>query len=110
MSARFTVTLTREANDDIDGIRAYLVDHRSVEAADDLIDTIVLALATLETFPLRGVVPNELAALGERDFRQLNLGPYRLIHYVLETMVSVTLVVDGRRDLPELLARRLLKR
>ncbi|MGI4877929.1 MAG: type II toxin-antitoxin system RelE/ParE family toxin [Janthinobacterium lividum] len=110
MNARYTVTLTREAIDDIDGIRAYLVDHRSVEAADDLIDTIVAAVATLETFPMRGVVPKELAAVGERDFRQLNLGPYRLIYYIVETMVAVTLVVDGRRDLPELLARRLLAR
>ncbi len=110
MNARYTVTLTREAKDDIDSIRAYLVDHHSIEVADDLIDTIAAALATLETFPMRGVVPKELAAVGDRDFRQLNLGPYRLIYYVVETKVAVTLVVDGRRDLPELLARLLLSR
>ncbi len=108
--SRFTVTLTQEAKDDIDGIRAYVLEHRSADATDDLIDTIVAALATLEQFPMRGAVPKELAALGERDFRQLNLGPYRLIYYVVDTMVSVAIIVDGRRDLPELLARRLLKR
>ena len=110
MTARFTVTISPAAREDIDRIRAYLAEHRSIAAADDLIDTMKAALAALETFPLRGVVPKELDALGERDFRQLNLGQYRLIYLVAEQDVVVALVVDGRRDLPELLARRLLSR
>ena len=110
MTTNFTVTISPSAKDDLDTIRAYLVARHSIGAADKLIDTISAVLEDLETFPYRGVVPKELDALGEQDFRQLNLGPYRLIYYVADRAVSVTLIVDGRRDLPELLARRLLAR
>jgi toxin ParE1/3/4 len=35
--------------------------------------------------------------------------PYRLIYRVVDARVIVYLIVDGRRDMQSLLARRLLK-
>lgn len=110
MSQRFTVELSLNAEADLDTIHAYVSAHRSVDQADRLIGDLLAKAATLETFPLRGPVPSELAALGEQNYRQVSLPPYRLFYEVIDSVVFISLIVDGRRDLPELLARRLLGR
>ena len=63
----------------------------------------------LSTFPERGSHPKELLALGVRDYRQIFFKPYRLIYRIVERRVYVFLIVDGRRDMQSLLARRLFE-
>jgi len=62
----------------------------------------------LSTLPERGSHPKELLALGIKDYRQTFFKPYRLICRVDGQRVCVYLIVDGRRDMQSLLARRLL--
>ena len=75
---------------------------------DVLLDRLLAAIETLETFPLRGSVPRELDALGIREFRQILVEPYRLIYRVVGKTVFVMVIADGRRDMQALLERRLL--
>ena len=110
MAQRFTVTLSLTAEQDLGAIHAYIAANSSVEQADRVTRDLFAKAATLETFPLRGPVPDELALLGRHNYRQLSLPPYRLFYEVIDSVVLVSLIVDGRRDLPELLARRLLRR
>jgi toxin ParE1/3/4 len=107
-AARFGVRLTRGAEDDLERLRDYLVEHRSPAEADSLLDGILEKVATLERFPDRGAVPKEIADLGLREFRQALLGPYRIIYRVAGNSVFVVLIADGRRDMQALLERRLL--
>lgn len=62
----------------------------------------------LAEFPERGSHPKELAALGIKDYRQTAFKPYRVIYRILGNRVVIYLIVDGRRDLQSVLARRLL--
>jgi toxin ParE1/3/4 len=62
----------------------------------------------LSTLPERGSHPKELLALGIKDYRQTFFKPYRLICRVDGQRVYVYLIVDSRRDMQSLLARRLL--
>ena len=62
----------------------------------------------LAQFPERGSNPKELVALGIKDYRQTAFKPYRVIYRVLGGRVVIYLIVDGRRDMQSLLARRLL--
>ena len=64
---------------------------------------------TWPPFPERGSHPKELLRLGIRDYRQTYFKPYRVIYRVVGQRVYVYLIVDGRRDLQTLLARRLLE-
>ena len=66
-------------------------------------------MRVLSTFPERGSHPKELLALGVRDYRQIFFKPYRLIYRIVERRVYVFLIVDGRRDMQSLLARRLFE-
>lgn len=77
--------------------------------ADALLDDLLASIATLERFPERGAIPDELAKLGMREFRQLVFQAYRLIYRVIGDEVYVLLIADGRRDMQALLERRLLQ-
>ncbi|WEK45166.1 MAG: type II toxin-antitoxin system RelE/ParE family toxin [Candidatus Andeanibacterium colombiense] len=106
----FEVELTRDAEDDLEAIHAWLAEHRSAKDADALLDGLLEAVGTLEQFPLRGSVPAELDAFGVREYRQVLFAPYRLIYRVIGTTVFVFVIADGRRDMQALLERRLLAR
>ena len=71
-------------------------------------DKILDAAGSLTTLPDKGNYPKELEAFGNREFRQIFFKPYRLIYQVAGKHVTVMLVADGRRDMPALLAKRLL--
>ena len=107
---RFEVALTEGAEDDLEAIHGYLAEHHSIDAAESLLDAFLEKISTLERHPERGGVPKELDALGVREFRQVLLGPYRLIYRVIGRQVVVLVIADGRRDMQALLERRLLGR
>lgn len=106
--ADFDVRLTRGAEIDLEALHGYMKDNLSADEADALLDRLLAAIETLETFPLRGSVPKELDALGIREFRQILVEPYRLIYRLSGKTVFVMVIADGRRDMQALLERRLL--
>jgi toxin ParE1/3/4 len=69
---------------------------------------LIKAVDALSTFPERGSHPKQLLALGIKDYRQTFFKPYRLIYRTIGQRVYVYLIVDGRREMQSLLARRLL--
>jgi toxin ParE1/3/4 len=105
-----TVVLTRDAEDDLRSLHAYVTATGSRDQADDLLDRLLDRVAGLEHFPLRGSIPKELDLLGITEFRQVVSPPYRLIYYIADATVAVVLIADGRRDMAALLKRRLLGR
>jgi len=107
---RFKIELTQGAEDDLETIHTYLAENRSPDAADALLDEFDSTMETLEQYPLRGSLPKELEVLGIREFRQILLGPYRLIYRVADNKVFILVIADARRDMQALLERRLLRR
>ncbi|MEK7342344.1 MAG: type II toxin-antitoxin system RelE/ParE family toxin [Pseudomonadota bacterium] len=107
---RYDVILTGPANDDLRSIHAYLAEVRTIEDADDLLDRLTERVRSLQNFPLRGSVPQELTASGMKDVRQLVYPPYRLIYSLVDNVVLILLIADGRRDMRTLMEQRLLNR
>lgn len=105
---RYETILTEDAERDLGDLFDYIASHDSLAAANHVLDRIEKSIDGLSSFPKRGSFPKELLALGLRDYRQVFFGPYRLIYRLIETRVYVYLIVDGRRDMQALLARRLL--
>ena len=106
--ASFEVFLTRGAERDLAELHRYVASTDSPERADLLLDRILEAAARLASFPERGRIPSELKGLGIREYRQLLVGPYRLIYREIDTRVYISVIADGRRDMQSLLERRLL--
>lgn len=104
----FHVLLTAVAERDIAALHDYVARSAGDSQADHLLDRLMEAMDGLAHFPERGSHPKELLALGIKEYRQVFFKPYRLIYRVTGKQVLVHLVVDGRRDMQSVLARRLL--
>jgi len=93
---------------DLEEIAAFLA-LDSPEAAERVLRRIEARAATLESSPARGRRVPELARFQMRTWRELVIRPYRLVHRIEGDTVVVLAVVDGRRDLEDLLLERLLR-
>ena len=107
-SIRYEVLLTQGAEQDLEAICDYIAEFDCAANADDVLDKLTEVIESLAQFPQRGSYPKELVALGIREYRQTMFKPYRVIYRVTGHQVFVYLIVDGRRDMQSVLARRLL--
>ena len=105
---RYVVLLTEGAEQDVEALYDYIAEFDSVANANHVLDRLMEVVDGLAQFPERGSYPQELVALGIKDYRQTAFKPYRVIYRVLGNRVVIYLIVDGRRDMQAVLARRLL--
>lgn len=106
--ARFLVCWSEEAARDLAEI-THFVSTSSPVNARKLLAQLRTRAATLERAPLRGRIVPELAGYGIRSWRELVVRPYRLVYRVASKKVFVLAVLDGRRDLEDILLERLLR-
>ena len=106
--ASFEVLVTEGAEQDLEAIHDYVSEFDCVASANRLLDELMKVVESLSRFPERDTFPKELVGLGIKEYRQTSFKPYRVIYRVTGRQVIIYLVADGRRDMPSLLARRLL--
>ncbi len=104
----YEVLLTQGAEQDLESIHEHICEFDSAANANHVLDRLVEVVEGLAQFPERGSYPRELLALGIKEYRQTSFKPYRVIYRVLDSQVVIYLIVDGRRDMQSVLARRLL--
>ena len=103
----FAVEWAEQAYEDVRGILARIaVEHP--KNAQAVYRKIVSAATSLCTHPRRGRKVPELVANGVRDCRELLVAPFRLVYRASGKKVTVLAVLDGRRDLEDLLLERAL--
>lgn len=105
---RYEVLLTQGAEQDLESIHDYIAEFDCVVNANSVLDRLTDVVKGLAQFPERGSYPKELVALGIKEYRQTAFKPYRVIYRVMGDKVVIYLIVDGRRDMQSVLARRLL--
>jgi len=107
-SAKFEVLLTQGAEQDLEAIHDYIFEFDCVASANDVLDALLDVVESLSRFPECGSHPKELLSLGIKEYRQTFFKPYRLVYRITDRKVIIYLIVDGRRDMQAVLARRLL--
>jgi toxin ParE1/3/4 len=107
-SAKLQVLLTEGAERDLEAIHDHISEFDCVANANDVLDEVMAVVQSLSSFPQRGSYPKELVGLGIKEYRQTFFKPYRVIYRVTGSQVIIYLIVDGRRDMQTVLARRLL--
>lgn len=105
---RCEVLLTHGAEQDLESIHDYIAEFDCAENANYVLDQLMDLVEGLAQFPERSSYPRELVALGIKEYRQAAFKPYRVIYRILGSQVAIYLIVDGRRDMQSVLARRLL--
>lgn len=106
---RYEVRFTDDAAFDLDELYEFIARHDSLANADRLLERVEKVCSSLTQSPSRGAHPEELIAIGMREYREVFFKPYRIIYRVHERAVFVYLVADGRRDMQTLLRQRLLR-
>lgn len=105
----YQVFLTDDASHDLEDLYDYIETHDAPEKAYYVLDKIEETFSSLADNPERGTYPNELLAVGLREYRELYFKPYRIIYRIIGKHVYVMVIADDRRDMQSLLLRRLLQ-
>ena len=108
MRRRFAVAWARIAEQDLAAILDFVA-RESPEGAARLLLRLEQKASSLETLPLRGRIVPELLKIQVRGYRELLIGPYRLVYRVESARVVVLAVFDGRRNLEDILLDRLVR-
>ena len=106
---KHTVYIVSDAEEDLFDIYSYVALNDSPLMAERLTGKIREVCLGLEEFPDRGHFPPVLAAIDVYDYLEVHYKPFRVVCQVVGEDVFVHCVLDGRRDMQELLQRRLLR-
>ena len=79
------------------------------DEAKKLLKNLERTYANLEKLPERGHIPEELRGTGIKRFLEIHYKPYRIIYEIIDNIVYLHCVLDGRRNMQELLSNRLLR-
>ena len=106
---KYKVLILTEAEKDLVGIGSYVSRNDSPLRARQIVDELEEACKRLASFPHRGRIVPELRRVNITTFSELIHKPYRIIYQVANNLVFIHAVLDSRRDLDELLYKRLVQ-
>jgi toxin ParE1/3/4 len=106
---QYTVYFINDAEKDLFEIHEYVKDSGYPLTAMQLFRRIEKACSNLADFPERGRVPPELERIGVLEYREIIIGVYRIIYRIINQNVFIYCVLDGRRDIQEILHHRILR-
>lgn len=105
---KFAVHWANSADADLAAIVDYLA-AQSPENAERVLDRIEETASRLALFPGRGRIVPELRGQGILIYRELVCRPWRIIYRIEGKSVWIMAVIDGRRNLEDLLLERFLR-
>lgn len=106
---KYQVFITGDAERDILDLYDYILSSDSIGSADYVYKNIKENCLRLSDFPSKGHYPLELERIGITEYREIHFKLYRIIYQLIGDKVFIHCVLDGRRDLQEILERRLLR-
>ena len=104
----YPVKLVTAAQNDLRSIYKYVYYNDCKPAAKKLLTELKLTCDTLQSFPSRGHVLPELQFLSKSRYLEIHFKHFRIIYEIVEDAVYIHAVLDGRRNVQELLIERIL--
>lgn len=105
----YTIRFTDAVKFDLEEIQMYYTHEVSSKFAGKLINELLDTIYSLTTIPERGHFPPELHDTNDQNIREIHCKPYRIFYEIFDTDIVILAVADGRRDIRELLQRRLFR-
>jgi toxin ParE1/3/4 len=106
---KYRVFLSTDVENDLFDIWNYVARTDSPQKADYLLQELQSTCFAFEAFPDRGHVPSKLERVHVREYREIHWKPYRIIYRIRDDSVFVHCVLDGRRNVQELLIERSIR-
>jgi toxin ParE1/3/4 len=104
----YSVTVAQTAEDDMDEIILYIAEDNTTMALK-ILDRLQKAIDSLKYFPERGRRVPELLDRNIKEYRELIETPWRIIYKVENSDVYVITVIDGRRNVQDILTKKIIK-
>ena len=106
---KYKVLIDPQAKQDLKELFIYVAANDSISMADKLLDAIEKTCYKLEEYPERGHIPQELKLTGIKRYLEIHYKPYRIIYEIEKNLVYIHSILDGRRNIQEILSERLLR-
>ena len=109
MNPKHQVVWAQAAENDLKEIIGFI----SVESTGNalkILKKIKEKASSLYTLPERGRVVPELQDQGISQYRELTIPPWRLIYRIAEHEIYVLYVIDSRRNVEDVLLKRLIQK
>ena len=105
---QYSVVWIDSARDDLFNIVDYIASE-SEPTARKIYSKIKSKADSLSTFPNKGRVVPEFAEFSINIYREIIESPWRIIYRIHDSNVIVLAVIDGRRDVEDILFEKILK-
>jgi plasmid stabilization system protein ParE len=106
---KYKVIIDPQAMLDLKEILFYVATNDSIQSANKLIDALEETCYKLEKFPGRGHVLPELRSTGIKSYLEIHYKTYRIIYEIEDSLIYIHSVIDGRRNIQEILSYRFLR-
>lgn len=106
---KYKVFIDPKARQDLSEIFIYVALNDCLETANKLLDKLEKTCFKLEKYPKRGHIPEELRTTGIKKYLEIYFKPYRIIYEIDNDLIYIHSVLDGRRNIQEILKERILK-
>lgn len=107
MKKSYDVRWSETSEKDLIDIIEYIAEDNPLNAYE-VFKKIKRITSSLYTFPDRGRIVPELQDQGITQYRELIVPPWRIIYRISEGMVYVLSVLDGRRNVEDILLKRMI--
>jgi plasmid stabilization system protein ParE len=109
MTEKYFIKWAAPAREDLNEIVEHIAQINSSYAIK-ILDKIESAVKTLDTSPGRGRVVPELEKYGYILYREIIVDYWRIMYKVENDVVYIMVVIDGRRNIEDVILRKLLMR
>ena len=106
MNQKYDVVWSNIAENDLKNIVEYIADDSPPNALK-IFKRITQKATSLYTFPERGRIVPELRDQGILQYRESVISPWRILYRISEKSVLVLSVLDSRRNIEDILLKRL---
>ena len=106
MNKKYDIVWSIIAENDLKNIIEYIADDSPPNALK-IFKRIKQKASSLYTFPERGRIVPELRDQGILQYRELVISPWRILYRISDKSVFVLSVLDSRRNIEDLLLKRL---
>ena len=106
MKKKYQVIWSKIAENDLKNIIEYIADDIPPNALK-IFKSVKQKASSLNTFPERGRIVPELHDQGILQYRELVISPWRILYRITEMNVFVLSVMDSRRNIEDILLKRL---
>lgn len=106
---KLNIEFTFLAISDLQSIYDFYADEVSIVKAEQIVGDIYNKINSLIEFPKRGHFPPELLSMEVFNYKEIHSSVYRIFFSVDGKVIIIHAILDGRRNITELLAKRLMR-